>query len=148
MQSKIPLPTDNIYKFYALLGLLILFTTAVMFFVRHEHYNVMAFQRYIPMETLKAKEKLNENEKLELQVMEGKAQIARSNKQFELVVYMFCFIFFGGGFTAYGFRKWHSEIQPKQDRLLDLQILKLEHELRTLNKFKNEDVSEADADVA
>lgn len=55
MLSKIPLPTDNIYKFYALFGLLILLTTGVMFFIRHTEYNNMAFERYIPIEVLKAK---------------------------------------------------------------------------------------------
>ncbi|QDE31987.1 hypothetical protein [Shewanella polaris] len=134
MQSKIPLPTDNIYKFYALLGLLILLTTAIMFFIRHEHYNSMAFDRYIPMETLKAKETLNEDENLELFLYEQKAEIAKSNKDLELGIYLTCFFVFGGGFTAYGFHHWHTKIQPKQDRLLDLQIQKSENDVKAFNK--------------
>jgi len=135
VQSRIPLPTDNIYKFYALLGLLILLTTAIMFFIRNEHYNTVAFERYIPMEILKAKKNsLNEDEKLELFVYEQKAELDKANKEFEFFIYVMCFIFLGVGFTAYGFYQWHSKIQPKQDRLLDLQIQKLENDVKTFNK--------------
>ena len=55
MEPRIPLPTDNIYKFYALFGLVVLLTTAIMFFIRHEHYNSMAFDMYVPLEMLKEK---------------------------------------------------------------------------------------------
>ncbi|MEJ6473372.1 hypothetical protein [Pseudoalteromonas piscicida] len=134
MQPKIPLPTDNIYKFYAFLGLMILLTTAIMFFIRHEHYNSMAFERYIPMETLKAKSILNEDEKLKLFLYEKKSEIAKSNKDLELGVYLFYFFFLGGGFTFYGFYHWHTRIQPKQDKLLDLQIQKSENDVKAFNK--------------
>lgn len=134
MQSRIPLPTDNIFKFYALFGLLILLTTGIMFFVRHEQYNAMAFERYIPIETLKAKKSLTEDEKLELFLLEEKSKIAKLNKDFELGIYLTGFFFFGCGFTWYGFYYWHTKIQPKQDRLLELQIQKAENEAKTFNK--------------
>lgn len=134
MQSRIPIPTDNIFKFYALLGLLILLTTGIMFFMRHEQYNTMAFERYIPTETLRAKKSLTEDEALELFILEEKSKVAKSNKDFELGLYLFSFLFFGGGFTVYGFYHWHTKIQPRQDRLLELQIEKSEAEAKALNK--------------
>lgn len=134
MQSRIPLPTDNIYKFYSLFGLLILITTSIMFFIRHEHYNAMAFKRYIPMETLKSKAQPTEEEKLELFLLEQKSKIAISNKDVELGLYLTIFFLFGGGFSVYGFYHWHTKIQPKQDKLLDLQIDKLENEAKVFNK--------------
>ncbi|WP_345860625.1 hypothetical protein [Shewanella algae] len=134
MQSRVPIPTDNIYKFYALFGLLILLTTGIMFFIRHEQYNIMAFERYIPTETLRAKKSLSEDESRELFILEEKSKIAKLNKELELWLYMFGFFFFGGGFTTYGFYHWHTKIQPKQDRLMDLQIEKAEAEVKALNK--------------
>lgn len=94
----------------------------------------MAFERFIPMETLKAKESLNEDEKLELFLYEQKEKIDRANKNFELGIYLLSFFVFGGGFTFYGFHHWHTKIQPKQDRFLDLQIKKLENDVKAFNK--------------
>jgi hypothetical protein len=115
-------------------GLLILLTTGIMFFIRHEHYNSIAFNRHIPLETLKAKKTLTKEEKNELFLLEQKAAIAKSNKEFELGIYLSCFFFFGISFTAYGFYHWHTKIQPMQDKLLDLQIQKAEYDIKVFNK--------------
>ena len=134
MQSRIPLPTDNIYKFYALFGLLVMLTTAIMFFIRHEDYNKAAFNRYIPLETLKQKNKLTSDEKLELFLLEQQSKIAKSDQSFEFGIYFLCFIIVGAGMTIYGFYNWHNKIQPRQDELLDLQIRKLKSEIKALDK--------------
>ncbi|MDF3125561.1 hypothetical protein [Rheinheimera sp. 1928-s] len=134
MQSRIPLPTDNVYKFYAMFGLLILLTTGIMFFIRHEYYNSMAFERLVPIETLKAKNKPTAAEKLELYLLEQKAEIAKLNKEFELGIYSSCFLIFGLGFTSSGFYYWHTKIQPMQDKLLELQVKKAEYEVRALHQ--------------
>ncbi|EKE87532.1 hypothetical protein [Idiomarina xiamenensis] len=133
MQSNITLPTDNVYKFYAFLGILLMLTAAIMFFMRNQYYNSMAFDRFVPMENLKAKGVLKNDEKLELYLYEEKERIARSELDFELLMYFFGF-FIGVGFTFYGFRHWHTKIQPQQDRLLDLEIRKLENELKSFDK--------------
>jgi hypothetical protein len=132
--SQIPLPTDNIYKFYALFGILVLLTTGIMFFIRHEYYNAMAFEHYIPIETLKARKELTEEQKRELFLIEQKSEIAKSDKNFELGTYIACFLIFGCGLTVYGFYHWHTKVQPKQDRLLELQIHKAESEATCVRK--------------
>lgn len=133
MESKIPLPTDNVYKFYALFGLLVILTTSIMFFIRHEYYNKAAFDSYIPTQTLKQQKELSSDKKLELFILEEKSKIAKSDQGVELGVYI---IFFLAGIviTFWGFSYWHKEIQPKQDKLIDLQILKLECEIAALNR--------------
>jgi tRNA(Leu) C34 or U34 (ribose-2'-O)-methylase TrmL len=134
MEPRIPLPTDNIYKFYALFGLVVLLTTAIMFFIRHEHYNSMAFDMYVPLEILKEKTTLTEEEKKTLFFLKKKSEINQSNRDFELGIYLFCFFIFGGGLTIYGFYHWHTRIQPTQDKLLKLQIQKAERELRSTQR--------------
>lgn len=133
MLSKIPLPTDNIYKFYALFGLLILLTTGVMFFIRHTEYNNMAFERYIPIEVLKAKDILSADEIRKLYILQQQQLISTSDKDFELGTYLFLFFSFGIFFTTYGFYQWHTKIQPRQDKLLDLQLRKAEYDLNNLS---------------
>lgn len=134
MEPKIPLPTDNIYKFYALFGLVILLTAAIMFFIRHEHYNSMAYEIYVPLEILKTKKDLTEEEQKKLFLLKRKSEIDMSDKNFELGIYFFCFFIFGCGLTIYGFHHWHTQIQPLQDKLLRLQIKKYESELRAVVK--------------
>ncbi|WP_417442093.1 hypothetical protein [Idiomarina sp.] len=130
MQSTLSVPTDNIYKFYALFGLIIMVTTAVMFAVRHQHYNRLAFERHIPIKTLETKGPLTREEQLRLSLLQDKAEIASADKNLELGVYFFCFFVFGFVFTTYGFIGWHTKIQPREDKFLDLQIEKLELENR------------------
>jgi hypothetical protein len=133
MESKIPLPTDNVYKFYALFGLLVILTAAIMSFIRHDYYNKIAFDSYIPIQTLKHQKDLSDDKKLELLTLEQKAKIARSDQDAEFTVYVISF-FVGLGMTIFGFSWWHKEIQPQQDKLIDLQIRKLECEIAELNR--------------
>lgn len=139
MYSRVPLPTDNIYKFYALFGLLVILTTSVLFVVRLEHYNNGAYERYIPLETLKHKKtagNINNVEKLRLDILQSQSEIEKKNRDLELGIYIFSFLVFGILPCVSGFAFWHRNIQPKQDELLDLQIEKLKKEISSTPNFK------------
>lgn len=131
MNPNIPIPTDNIFKFYAMLGLVVMLTTAVMFFSRHEEYNHRAFERYVPMRLLELKPSLDEEEKARLFVFKEQFRIDKSNKKIELGVYILSFIFLGFLPTLYGFLRWHMVIQPQQDKILDLQITNMEAQIES-----------------
>lgn len=134
MNQNVPIPTDNVYKFYAMFGLVVMLTTAIMFFIRHEEYNRRAFERHIPMKLLKSKEDLDDQQTHELYLYEQKAGIDESNKKFELSLYMFLFFLPGTLLTTYGFFMWHTKIQPAQDKLIELQLKRLEGEVKAVNK--------------
>ncbi len=134
MNPNIPIPTDNVYKFYAMFGLVIMLTTAIMFFIRHEEYNRRAFDRHVPMKLLEAKKDLSDQQKHELYLYEQKAGIDKSNKKLELSLYMFLFVLPGALLTIYGFFMWHNKIQPLQDRLIELQLERLSIEIKAANK--------------
>lgn len=133
MQDKIPLPTDNIYKFYALFGLIIMLTSSTMFFIRHKDYNQAAFERYIPMELLKSETNLSAENKIRLNLLTEQAKIDKEDQKLELGIYMNVFLL-GIVLSIYGFTSWHKKIQPKQDELLDLQIKKLKFEVEMMIK--------------
>ena len=134
MNPNIPLPTDNIFKFYAMFGLVIMLTTSIMIFVRNEEYNQRAFDRYTPMKLLEANENLEDHQTLELYLHEKKSEIDKSNKNFELSLYIFLFFLPGMISTIYGFYMWHTKIQPKQNMLIDLQLEKLEAEIKAAKR--------------
>lgn len=127
MESKIPLPTDNIYKFYALFGLLLFISSSlsVIWVVNTTNENVHRFiQEY---ETIPGNEAAKEKSSLG-KFIESRVDGQISDRDFFNKV-------LGGtiGISIlvmfYGFRQWHTKIQPKQDEYFDLQLEKLKLEI-------------------
>ena len=136
MQSRIPLPTDNIYKFYALFGLLLLISSMVLFVSTYSAFQTRASDRFIELSVLSELKSPSVEEKARKKLLEALSEVDKSDKQTYLV-FIGIFIFIAGALIWYGFRKWHKEIQPKQDLLLSLEIEKMRLEVKTLNKSQN-----------
>jgi hypothetical protein len=131
MESRIPLPTDNIYKFYALFGLLLFIFGIGASIAQIKLTNDFMVKSYIELEMLKAIEKPNAVEALRRTVTERMIDIEKSDK--EVFKWGLALIAAAGFFLMiYGFGKWHSRIQPMQDELLQLQLEKLRRELAAL----------------
>jgi len=133
MLSKMSLPTDNIYKFYAIFGLLLLITSLFLFTQLVSNYNNKAFDRYIDLEILKAVNKPNAEQKAKKEILEAKKDIDTSDKNF----YLTCLGLFVGlslFSMLYGFYQWHNKIQPMQDKAEKLNIYKLKLEVKILKK--------------
>lgn len=129
MDSRIPLPTDNIYKFYALFGLALLIASMAAFLYVHKSTNEMAFGAAIEYEELNTKEHPTSIEKKRKELIEKRVEIAIKDRDlynYTLSALMGVGIFF----MVFGFWKWHTVVQPKQDKLFDLQIEKAEQDLR------------------
>lgn len=128
MENRVPLPTDNIYKFYALFGLLlIIFSIGAMLYV-NQSTNDLAFEVAVEYETLKADPMRSVADEARFTVLEKKLEIAGLNKK----TFMFCLgviITIGSFMVWYGFRKWHTEVQPVQDEIARLNLLKLRREV-------------------
>lgn len=135
MDSRIPVPTDNIYKFYALFGLLLFIFSLGSFFYVQQTYNQQAFELVPQLEELKEIESPSSAERARISVIERKFEINSSDKTFLL----FCI----GGLSGIalvlmgmGFVPWHTRIQPTLDRtnkaqaeITELQAIKLRREL-------------------
>ncbi|MBJ6136392.1 MULTISPECIES: hypothetical protein [Marinobacter] len=128
MENRVPLPTDNIYKFYALFGLLlIIFSIGAMLYV-NQSTNDLAFEVAVEYETLKADPMRSVADEARFTVLERKLEIAGLNKK----TFMICLsvIIAAGSFMVwYGFKKWHTEVQPVQDEIARLNLVKLRREL-------------------
>ncbi|WP_287879398.1 hypothetical protein [Aquitalea sp.] len=129
MNLKPPFPTDNIYKFYALFGLALFITSILSILYITNVTNEIVFQNAVEYEKIKNDPHPNAVDLIKKKVIERKVEIAKSDKDFEsravgvlagvAVLLM-----------LYGFHRWHTVIQPKQDELLELQIKKAKLELR------------------
>ncbi len=128
MTPRIPLPTDSIYKFYALSGIIFFITAVIMIYITQKNYNEQVYERYIPMQILSNKDVLNEKEELELEILKSKDKIEKDDRNIMMKLFsvvlslaIICMM--------YGFFKWHTILQPSQNKLMELEIKKLEKEL-------------------
>jgi hypothetical protein len=128
MENRVPLPTDNIFKFYALFGLLLTIFAAGSILYVNKSTNDLAFEIVVEYETLKADPMRSVSQEAHFQVMERKLEIAAKNKG----TFMFCLSVIttaGIWMMGYGFRKWHTEVQPVQDEIARLNLKKLRQEV-------------------
>ena len=128
MENRIPLPTDNIYKFYALFGLLLaIFGTGATLYV-NKSTNDLAFEIAVEYETLKADPVRSVSQEVRFQVLQKKLEIARKDKN--VFLYGLSVVIGIGIFMVlYGFKKWHTEVQPIQDQMARLSLKKLKREV-------------------
>ncbi|WP_413284237.1 hypothetical protein [Vibrio sp. MA40-2] len=128
IRASAPLPTDNIYKFFALFGLVIMVTGCVMFSSMHEQYNERIYSAFLEASRLEQIEKPSALQEKQLEVAETRYEISISDKGFYVTI--------SGIITALGvilmilgFYHWMMYIQPEADRFLKVRLEKAELEL-------------------
>jgi len=127
MYSKIPLPTDNVYKFYALFGLvLLIFGLASVLYVNKSTNEFMA-TAYVDFEELKSQATLNSREAARRQLLQRQMEVAKKDKEFFLSASA-VLAAVGAVVMVLGFTRWQLKIQPVQDEIADLQLEKLRYE--------------------
>ena len=136
MESKIPLPTDNIYKFVSLFSLVLLIFSFGMIFYASSTSNAVVFEHWVELETLQAQEKLSVEQASRLRSLERKVELAVENKK------TYTQLAAGGSMVGIlgvflGFGYWHKRIQPLADQmavaqleLARLQLLSLKADLK------------------
>ncbi|MEA5240873.1 hypothetical protein [Vibrio parahaemolyticus] len=127
MHTSIPLPTDNIYKFYALFGLMLfIFSVASFLYLAQSSINqaLDISAAYLALDY-----DLTDIELLpQIQVLENKLKAEQMIAT--PIIYGLAFLIIVSVIMiVYGFTKWHTVIQPLQDHLVQLNIKKLEKEI-------------------
>jgi hypothetical protein len=131
MEPSIPIPTDNIYKFYALCGLAIFVSSILASAYVFTSYLERIASTSIELEMLKTKNDLSSEEAVKKSALEGRLVLDQTlGESFFKLLSVACAVGLLG--MIVGFSMWQIRIQPKQDQLLDLQAKKIEHEVRIL----------------
>lgn len=123
MESKIPLPTDSVYKFYALFGLLLLIFSLGATIYTSRSVNEEMISLLLELETLNQmpEEVLSKPQQMRKRIVERLIEVTRSDRK----------LYIGGLGTLgaigvfgvwYGFRKWHKEVQPVADETAKVQL--------------------------
>jgi hypothetical protein len=133
MQNNIPLPTDNIYKFYALFGLLLfIFAVGATLYVNNSTNNLLV-DSVVELESLKIIENPTAVESAKRQLLEQRIEVTLEDKEFYKKA-LAALSALGFWLMGYGFWKWHREIQPIQDEIARLQRDKLRSEVASFNQ--------------
>lgn len=136
MESKIPLPTDNIYKFVALFSLFLLISSVGAIIFATNSANAIVFEHWVELETLQAQEKLSVEQASRLKALERKVEVTVSDKKtFTQLSGAGIGLGLVGIFLGFGY--WHRRIQPLADQmavtqleLARLQLLSLKADLK------------------
>jgi hypothetical protein len=133
MESRIPLPTDNIFKFYALFGLLLLVFGLGAAIYNTKSTNEFLTTAVVEIETIKAVTGPTLGQVARRQVLERLIEVAKSDKEFFRWAIA---IVVSGGFwmMVFGFRMWQTKVQRVQDELTALQFRKLRSEVAQLER--------------
>lgn len=129
MDSKIAIPTDNIFKFYALFSLLVFVFSLGAVLYTNKAANELAFSSLVEIETLKQDPLPSPSQKMRLSALNRQLEISQSDRKFYLVFLSILAAVAAYG-IYYGFKKWHKEIQPVIDEnaRVQLEIAKLQLE--------------------
>ena len=133
MESRIPLPTDNIFKFYALFGLLLLVFGLGATIYSAKSNNEFMTAAVVEIETLKAMTGPSAGQMARKQVLERLIEVAKSDKVFFKWASA---VVAAGGFwmMVFGFCIWQVKVQTVQDEILALQLRKLRNEVAQLER--------------
>jgi hypothetical protein len=131
MDPRIPVPTDNIYKFLATFGLVVMVVSLTLMFINSRTANQVIFDSAQAYFDLKGSEDPLAKEREEL--LDKQVQVAVNNR--EHAKWILAAIFAIGFYSScFGFYRWYRNVQPVHDEILELQKRKLELEIRSLNK--------------
>ncbi len=128
MDSRIPLPTDNIYKFYALFGLLLIVFSMGALVYSVNSVNGLVYEIGVEYAVLESNSSRSVAEEARFKLLDKKFKVALQDKEFyrdSLSV----ILSFGIVMLVYGFWKWHTEVQPIQDEMARLTLKKLKQDV-------------------
>jgi hypothetical protein len=133
MLPSVPIAMDNIYKFAALFGLVVMISTIVaMLYLLKINYE-FGISTIDELELLKVKENLTQAESIRKSAIEQILELRNFGTKSFMYVLDFFFII-GGLVCFWGFYCWFKKVQPKQDELFNLQIEKMKREIQVLEK--------------
>lgn len=125
MQPSIPVPTDNLYKFAALFGLVLIVASIVSVVSTYNSaYDelVEIASSYIALEG-----KSDATTKQMKQLMDKRIEVIDSNREFYVFILSIPIVI-GGALSVWGFQRW-ARIQPLHDELIELQVAKVRKEV-------------------
>ncbi len=133
MDPRVPISTDNIHKFQATFGLVIIITAFVLFVLNNQHANQSIISNLEKLLVIdESAKQAEEHEKL----YKRQIDVAVSNRTH----YTYVVILAIGILVSWsGFTRWSKQVQPFHDDILRLEKEKLELEVAALRNQAGSD---------
>ncbi|EAR62901.1 hypothetical protein [Neptuniibacter caesariensis] len=128
MTPGFSIPTDNIYKFYALLGLALILSSVLAFVYVYDTNRARTLGWSEEIRLIEKKARADQADKERKELLETMVQIENENKKFYMKILSMSFGV-GIGIGVLGLLAWQFSVQPRADRLVELQINSLELEI-------------------
>lgn len=128
MQPSLPVPTDNIYKFSCLFGLVLIVSAVIAIASVYSNSldrKIVYVQAVIALDS-KAERTKQEEESLKLNRL--LIDVTKKNEDY-VNIWLGVVIGFGLCLSGFGAMQWHRTIQRRDDQLAELQIQKLQAEI-------------------
>jgi hypothetical protein len=137
MTPNIPIPTDNIYKFYASCGLVLLIAALVAFVYVQDSTNEKILNWLTSISQFESDGVIAEYEKKQIELYNHLIEITTDDKKLFHKI-LSGIVAISLWISGFGFYKWEKTIQPRDDLILELRIMQLEKELKksSNNKFQ------------
>ena len=128
MDSRFSIPTDNIYKFYALFGLAFCIGALTLFVFTYNSHFETANSLFLELTKIDTIESPSAFEAKQKEILEKQITTISENKAFYMKV-INAFLVVGIFIMTVGFYRWHYKVQPQIDKINALKIRQLEAEL-------------------
>lgn len=128
MQPSLPVPTDNIYKFSCLFGLVLIVSAVIAIasvYSSSLDRKIVYVQAVIALDS-KAERTKQEEDSLKLNRL--LIDVTKKNEDY-VNIWLGVVIGFGLCLSGFGAMQWHRTIQRRDDQLAELQIQKLQAEI-------------------
>lgn len=128
MQPSLPVPTDNIYKFSCLFGLVLIVSAVIAIasvYSSSLDRKIVYVQAVIALDS-KTERTKQEEESLKLNRL--LIDVTKKNEDY-VNIWLGVVIGFGLCLSGFGALQWHRTIQRRDDQLAELQIQKLQAEI-------------------
>ncbi len=134
MESRIPLPTDSLYKFWALFGTLcVIFFFGALLYVNNS-YNERLFTSLVKLAELEDIQQTRDLTTTEMTTRDSLTRLLEIAEYDKHVFICSCLVGIGLGFVGslYGFLMWYRKLQRYQDQMMELEYYKLRREVSKL----------------
>lgn len=132
MTPSLPIPTDNIYKFACLFGLALIVSSIFAYVTSYTSALDRKIKYAEAIIVLEAREQRSKTENDTLAMHKKLVEVTKSNEAAATNA-IFVVLIVGLLLSVFGANRWYRDIQIRDDRLVALQIAKLEAEIAALN---------------
>ncbi|MBN2729937.1 MAG: hypothetical protein JXR53_12000 [Bacteroidales bacterium] len=128
MNEKMIMPTDSLYKFYAIFGLsLIIFCLGALVY-NNNMRNARIIEAQMKRADLEERSTLNSADSLKLRTLKMDVEITVSNDNFYTIA-LGVILSIGIMVAIYGFNKWQVKIQNIEDEMKVYQLKKIKNDI-------------------